>query len=226
MAKCRMTRKFVNLFLFCQILSHPAMVLADIYGYAAEDGAIYLTDNPQEEGYELLAVSPVEPALPVATNHKPGNSVVKVTEPIATDSAPVAGNFYHSLIKTASENNGIESALLHAVITAESNYNPKAISPKGAVGLMQLMPATARRYGVSNLYDPAQNVQGGARYLSYLLGLFKNDLRLAIAAYNAGENAVIRHGNKVPPFPETIQYVVKVTELYRKYGKSGLTRRS
>ena len=121
------------------------------------------------------------------------------------------------MIKSAAEASGVEDKLLHAVITAESNYNPRAVSPKGAKGLMQLMPATARQYGVSNVFDPAQNIQGGARYLAYLKTLFNGDLALTVAAYNAGENAVIGHGRKVPPFRETTAYVSKVLALYKRY---------
>ena len=110
----------------------------------------------------------------------------------------------------------LEPALLHAVISAESAYNPQARSPKGARGLMQLMPDTARRFGVSDAYDPTANLQGGARYLRWLLDLF-NDLRLALAAYNAGEGAVQRYGNAVPPYPETRTYVRRVLDYYRHY---------
>ncbi|HYQ92338.1 MAG TPA: transglycosylase SLT domain-containing protein [Candidatus Competibacteraceae bacterium] len=116
----------------------------------------------------------------------------------------------------------LEPALLHAVISAESAYNPQARSPKGARGLMQLMPDTARRFGVSDPYDPTDNLQGGARYLRWLLDLF-NDLRLALAAYNAGEGAVQRYGNSIPPYPETRTYVQRVLEFYRYYrGQTGL----
>jgi len=105
--------------------------------------------------------------------------------------------------------NQLSPRLVHSVIQAESNYDPNAVSPKGAQGLMQLIPSTARRFGVSNVFDPADNIQGGARYLKYLLGLFKGDEALALAAYNAGEGAVSRYGG-VPPFPETQGYVAKV----------------
>ena len=105
---------------------------------------------------------------------------------------------------------------LHAVISAESGYNPNARSPKNAQGLMQLIPATARRFGVNDPYDPIENLHGGARYLRWLLDLF-TDLRLALAAYNAGEGAVQRYGNTIPPYPETRTYVQRVLEFYRYY---------
>ena len=111
----------------------------------------------------------------------------------------------------------LEPALLHAVISAESGYNPLARSAKGARGLMQLMPATARRYGVENPLDPEQNIHGGAAYLHDLLALFGNDVQLALAAYNAGEATVMEYGNRIPPYRETVQYVPKVLNYYRKY---------
>jgi soluble lytic murein transglycosylase-like protein len=110
----------------------------------------------------------------------------------------------------------LEPALLHAVISAESGYNPQAISKKGARGLMQLMPTTARRFGVSDPDDPTANLQGGARYLRWLLDRF-TDLRLALAAYNAGEGAVQRYGHTIPPYPETRTYVRRVLDFYHYY---------
>ena len=109
----------------------------------------------------------------------------------------------------------IDPALLDAVITVESGYNPQALSPKGAQGLMQLMPDTATRYGVTDRSDPVANLEGGARYLRDLLLMFKGDVTLALAGYNAGENAVIKAGNRVPAYAETQEYVVKVLEKYR-----------
>jgi soluble lytic murein transglycosylase-like protein len=105
---------------------------------------------------------------------------------------------------------GIDPLLVHSVIRVESNYNPVAVSPKGAEGLMQLIPATARRFGVSNSFDVHENIDAGVRYLKYLLDLFGDD-RLAVAAYNAGESAVLRYGN-VPPYPETVDYVYRVAK--------------
>jgi len=124
---------------------------------------------------------------------------------------------FGSVVNEAARANDIEAALLHAIITAESNYNSRAVSRKGAVGLMQLMPATAKQYGVTDIYDPAQNVGGGTRYLKYLLKIFNNDRQLTLAAYNAGENAVARFGNKIPPYRETREYVNKVMQLYNQY---------
>ena len=118
---------------------------------------------------------------------------------------------------SAAKNHGVETALVHAVITAESGYNPNALSRKGASGLMQLMPDTARRYGVRNIFDPVENVHGGVRYLRDLLVMFNGDMRLAVAGYNAGENAVIRAGHKVPPYAETVAYVPKVIDFYHKF---------
>jgi len=130
------------------------------------------------------------------------------TRPASTPSAPLAETLAETVGRIAHQNQ-ISPRLVHSVIQVESNYDPNAVSPKGAQGLMQLIPSTARRFGVSNVFDPADNIQGGARYLKYLLGLYKGDEKLALAAYNAGEGAVSRYGG-VPPFPETQDYVAKV----------------
>ena len=123
---------------------------------------------------------------------------------------------YGDLIARAAHRHGLDPALLDAVIRAESAYNPSAVSDKGAIGLMQLMPATASRFGVINPYDPEQNIFGGARYLKELLELFDYDIGLSVAAYNAGENNVIRFGNRIPPFEETREYVTRVLSYYRR----------
>ena len=102
--------------------------------------------------------------------------------------------------------NALPVQLLHSVIRVESNYNPNAVSPKGALGLMQLIPATARRFGVDNVFNPLENLEGGARYLRYLLDLYGGNYPLALAAYNAGEGAVAKYGG-VPPYPETQNYL-------------------
>ena len=126
---------------------------------------------------------------------------------------------FDNLILTKAKTIGLEAALLKAIVHVESSFNPEALSPKGAKGLMQLMPATARRYGVVSRSDPVASLEGGGRYMRDLLVLFDSDLRLALAAYNAGENAVIKY-NGIPPYRETQNYVEKVMRLRDKYKKN------
>ncbi|MHC6216121.1 lytic transglycosylase domain-containing protein [Stenotrophomonas acidaminiphila] len=123
---------------------------------------------------------------------------------------------YSSEIAAAAREFGVEEAVVRAVIHAESAFNPTALSRAGAQGLMQLMPATARRFGVSDAYDASQNIRGGVQYLSWLLRRFNGDLTLAAAGYNAGEGAVDRHGG-VPPYSETRYYVKRVAQLADRY---------
>ena len=118
-----------------------------------------------------------------------------------------------SIVQDAAQRHQLDPALVKAVINTESGWNPRAISPKGAVGLMQLIPATAQRYGVGNALDPAQNVEGGSKYLRSLLDRYNGDLTKSLAAYNAGERAVDL-SNGVPAFAETRRYVQKVTDTY------------
>ena len=120
------------------------------------------------------------------------------------------------LITQAAARNGIDHHLILAVMKQESSFNAQAISYKGARGLMQLMPATAARFGVRDIFDPAQNIEGGARYLRFLLDTFKGDVELALAGYNAGENAVARYGNQIPPYRETQDYVRKISAHYAR----------
>jgi soluble lytic murein transglycosylase len=121
---------------------------------------------------------------------------------------------YDTIIRTSSERHGVDYSLINAVIKVESNFNEQAVSHRGAMGLMQLMPATARQLGVYNPYDPRENVDGGVRYLRHLIDRFDGDLKLALAAYNAGPAAVERYGT-VPPITETKNYVKKVFSLYK-----------
>ena len=116
-------------------------------------------------------------------------------------------------VHNASIKYGVDEKLVHAVIKTESTYRTKAVSNKGATGLMQLMPATATRFGVNDRNDAQQNIEGGVRFLKFLLDTFK-DTKLAIAGYNAGEHAIQRHNNTIPPYPETQNYVVKVMDAY------------
>lgn len=187
------------------LLGAPTCVHADIYRYVDADGKVHFTNVPQDSRYKLF----------IATN--------KDADPVTTT---FNGRYrpyprsdrtkYHAHIMAAARAFSLEPALIHAVISAESGYNPLARSAKGAKGLMQLMPDTAKRYGVDNPLDPEQNIQGGAAYLSDLLRLFGNDLNLALAAYNAGEGTVMEYG-RIPPYRETKQYVPKVLSYYKKY---------
>lgn len=126
---------------------------------------------------------------------------------------------YDTIIERYASKYRVDATLVRAVIQVESDFNPNVVSHKGARGLMQLMPDTARRFGVKKIHDPDQNIHGGVRYLSYLLRLFNDDLPRALAAYNAGENAVLRHGG-IPPYEETSEYVRRAMTVYngRPYG--------
>jgi hypothetical protein len=119
------------------------------------------------------------------------------------------------LIHKVSEQHGVDPELVQAVAKAESNFNPYAISSRGALGVMQLVPETAKRFGVVNIFDAEQNIQGGVKFLKFLLGMFPDNLSHVLAAYNAGENAVVRYKG-IPPYPETQDYVKRITKLYKK----------
>ena len=141
--------------------------------------------------------------------------VAMLTDGPTTDDRPRwSRSTLQALAEQTARRFGVDAALVHAVIIAESAYRPNALSPKDAMGLMQLIPATARRYAVADPWDPAQNIEGGVRYLRDLLRLFDGDLTLTAAAYNAGENAVIRYGNQVPPYRETETYVTRVLHYH------------
>ena len=182
---------------------------ADIFRYVDADGTVHFTNVPNDSRYKVYLKEKKRPD--------------PVTDTLASEIRhydPKDRARYAKHIQDAARINKLEPALIHAVISAESGYNPFARSPKGAAGLMQLMPATAKRYGVTNRLDPAQNIQGGARYLRDLVRMFNNDLHLAVAAYNAGENAVVKYGNRIPPYSETMTYVPRVMTYYKKYRTS------
>jgi soluble lytic murein transglycosylase-like protein len=180
--------------------------------------SVVLSNVPSGEEFRVLVEAPPEPANPGradGASTERGNTRV---------SSIVIGRAaaYAPLVEEVARETRLDPGLLHAVIATESAYNPVARSPKGAQGLMQLMPATARRYGVVNAYEPRHNILGGARYLADLLVLFDQDVQLALAAYNAGEQAVLRHGRRIPPYRETGAYVPRVLDYYRVFSKNSL----
>jgi soluble lytic murein transglycosylase-like protein len=178
---------------------------ADIYSFRDEKGVVHFTNiSGLDSRYKLVRKENGSPINPV--------SYGRVYMPSQQDLQKYAG-----IIQTASKVYGVEASLVHAVISAESQYNQYAVSRTGAMGLMQLMPDTARRYGVQNMMDPTENIQGGVRYLADLLAMFKGRIDLAVAAYNAGENAVIRYGHQIPPYAETRTYVPRVLAFYRTF---------
>jgi soluble lytic murein transglycosylase-like protein len=124
-------------------------------------------------------------------------------------------NLYDPIVKKAGARHGVDPELIHAIIKAESNYERFAVSARGALGLMQLMPATASHYGVLNVFDPAQNIEGGTRYLKDLIGLYNGQTRLVLAAYNAGQEAVRRYGG-IPPYKETRDYIARIQASYSR----------
>ncbi|HEX6717915.1 MAG TPA: lytic transglycosylase domain-containing protein [Pyrinomonadaceae bacterium] len=127
-----------------------------------------------------------------------------------TTGNPDVDNF----IVESGKRNSVDPLLLYSIMHQESTFKPRAISPKGARGLMQLMPSTASRFGVTNIWDPKQNIEGGARYMRFLLDMFSGDVRLALAGYNAGEGAVMKYGYQVPPYSETREYVRRIGNRY------------
>ena len=171
-----------------------------IYTYLDADGVRHYTDVPDDNRYKLLVLSSHD--LTQSGDHYDPAVLARATQ-------------YDSIIEKAAVSAAVEPNLLRAVIVVESGFNSRAVSKRGAVGLMQLMPATATRFGVSNPYDPMQNIRGGALYLKFLMDRFGHDVRLALAAYNAGEEAVDRNGGQIPPFSETMAYVPRVLKIYR-----------
>ena len=173
---------------------------SSIYSYTESNGTLILSNVPADRRFVMLVGTEDE-----SFRKSPG---------IGGTSKP---GLYSGIIERAASLYGLDSALLHAVIAVESGFDTAARSRKGASGLMQLMPGTAKRYGVADAFDPEQNVDGGARYLRDLFEMFESDLSLVLAAYNAGENAVRRNQNRIPKIRETLEYVPKVLARYRKF---------
>ncbi len=184
-------------------LGLPSLCSADIYSFRDENGVVHFSNLPHlDKRYKLVYRIPTAPSQrPNAWSPK-GPSVVDIARLVP-------------IIDNAAKAHGVDARLIHAVIRAESGYNTAAVSSKGAIGVMQLIPATGQRYGAVNLQDATENIFAGTRYLRDLLNMFNGNVELALAGYNAGENAVIRAGNRIPPYPETIAYVPKVMGFYR-----------
>ena len=217
---------------------HAAPARADIWGYVDADRVPHFASSRLDERYELFLQDRVEPYRLASAARTAPDEGLELAPPAAANaagtgfvSARMADFFERSpsyqqvgpLLREASTTHGIDYSLLKALIATESGFNTFAVSPKGAVGLMQLIPPTAERYGVTagkgvtvqkKLTDPKTNIRAGARYLAYLIKLFPGQLELALAAYNAGEGAVQRAGNKIPNYPETQNYVKTVMQLY------------
>lgn len=177
----------------CILLGAPGPAAAQIYAWRDANGTLVLSDRKLDAGARTYAV--------------PGAQAVRATRPVARPSIRLA---YEPLILLNAVRQRLRAELVRAVIQVESGFNPRAVSPKGAMGLMQLMPATAQELGVRNPFDPAENIRGGTTYLRQLLDKYRGNEELALAAYNAGAGAVDRYGRAVPPYRETRDYVKKV----------------
>ena len=183
----------------------PVVAHADIYKFIDEQGVVHYSNVPNDPRFRLYA------------HDRSGVSAALLREPGASGTWRARAAQYEHLINRSAAGNELQPALLRAVIVVESAFNARAVSRAGAKGLMQLLPGTARRYGVDDPFDAAQNVDAGAHYLRDLLTRYHNNLELALAAYNAGEEAVDRHGGRIPPFRETQEYVPQVLRWYRQF---------
>src|ERR1700676_1263726 len=191
-----------NAILILAAAAAPSLACAAAYSFTDANGVAHFSNVPSDSRYQLLVATPTDPAAR-ADKGPAINWLARSAQ-------------YEGVIRGAAKDATIQAALVRAVIVVESGFNPRATSKKGAIGLMQLLPATAKRYGVKNIYDPEQNVRAGAHYLSDLLTRFDSNLELALAAYNAGEEAVERYGRHVPPFRETLAYVPSVMKVYQR----------
>lgn len=192
-----------------------ASAQTNIYVYRDANGVLNFTNIPSHDRGETLVEIRKYRSSGAPRNAR-ANYRADRPAPLRPLVAPAQ---VEAIMDRAAADYQVDKALVKAIIHAESAFNPGAVSAKGASGLMQLMPGTAERYGVRNVFDPTQNVTGGVRYMRELLEMFKFDMRLALAAYNAGENAVLRHGG-IPPYPETENYVSKVMRLHALYRNS------
>ena len=188
---------------------------AALYGKVEGDriSILYSDVPPADKSYKLYSRNNRFIVHPGALKKQPRYAPM----PAQAYAPRPAPSTYDRHIQSAAAETNVDPALIRAVISVESGYNPHARSHAGAVGLMQLMPKTAMRYGVKDSRDPAQNIHGGARYLRDLQVMFDNNLQLVLAAYNAGEFAVMKYGRRIPPYRETVAYVPKVLSYYKKF---------
>lgn len=202
--RVHMTHKWTPpLFVLLTMLFFSSSVChGDIYKYVDADGVIHITNIPTENNVPYVLIM------------REKRVIVRLNGPMTN---------YEDLIVRASERYRVDSALVKAIIKAESNFNHRAVSPVGARGLMQLMPATAATLQVQDSFQPENNIDGGVRYLRYLMNLFNGNLPLVLAAYNAGENTVLRYNNRIPPYQETQTYVRRVLNYFDKYSSGEQT---
>lgn len=186
---------------FLAILIHVQPACADIYRYEDEEGIVHFTDAPTDRRFKVF----------MRDLKRDKQLRTRFLLPSASNPAE-----YENIIRASADKYGVNASLIKAVIHAESGYNPNAVSRKGASGLMQLMPGTARSLKVSNCLDPKDNVEGGVKYLRFLLDTFRGDVSLALAAYNAGLNKVAKFGG-IPPYAETRTYVNRVLSYMQSY---------
>jgi soluble lytic murein transglycosylase-like protein len=189
------------------ILSLASVCLGDIYKYVDPEGVIHLTNVPTEHNVPYVLVMKEKRVLIPTKEEIAGNNQLTKDELSA----------YDDLIVKTSDKYRVDAALVKAIIKAESNFNHRAVSPVGARGLMQLMPATAASLQVEDSFHPEKNIDGGVRYLRYLMNLFNGNLPLVLAAYNSGENTVLRYKNRIPPYQETQTYVRRVLGYFSRY---------
>ena len=188
---------------------------ADVYFYESSNGESLITDHPiSTPGMVLRKTRSVRDLYQAKSDHRVG--LHHSRRQLRSLTAPVIKTTWDQNIRKLARQYDIEPSLVKAIMHAESYFNPKAVSRTGAQGLMQLMPRTAKQYGVRNAFNPDQNLKGALRYLTFLKSLFPNQPELVIAAYNAGENAVYKYQG-IPPYSETQQYVKKVVALKRFY---------
>jgi soluble lytic murein transglycosylase-like protein len=199
-----MTRRAVSWVLVLALGAFAPLCRADIYAYTDSSGTTHFSNVPDDSRYRLIVRAPVEtPAGVPADARRAAAWLARSGE-------------YDAAIARAADAAKVQAELVRAVIVVESGFNPRAISRRGAVGLMQLLPSTAHRYGAFNAFDAEQNIHAGAHYLADLIARFgKDKLELVLAAYNAGENAVERYGRRIPPYKETRAYVPNVLRMYR-----------